>query len=163
MGSEGFPLCCSQGLGVGSVTKPRARRGKLEAEEGLHPTNQEKTHRRKMPPVLNQTLFSLFFLFSISLLFQLLTLSGSLNLCTFCHADWPDPCLLDFDMGMQCKDYQIVWFFDSKHKFCSQGWYGGCGGNANRFETEAECYNKCLKPCKYPVRIHPFAFCPVVK
>ncbi|XP_076198174.1 collagen alpha-3(VI) chain isoform X7 [Aptenodytes patagonicus] len=62
------------------------------------------------------------------------------------ESDWPDPCLLDFDMGMQCKDYQIVWFFDYKNKICSQGWYGGCSGNANRFEAEAECISKCLKP-----------------
>ncbi|XP_064308227.1 collagen alpha-3(VI) chain isoform X5 [Phalacrocorax carbo] len=62
------------------------------------------------------------------------------------ESNWPDPCLLDFDMGMQCKNYQIVWFFDYKNKICSQGWYGGCGGNANRFEAEAECISKCLKP-----------------
>ncbi|XP_071897321.1 collagen alpha-3(VI) chain isoform X8 [Anas platyrhynchos] len=61
------------------------------------------------------------------------------------ESDLADPCLLDFDMGMQCKDYQVVWFFDYKHKICSQGWYGGCAGNTNRFETEAECISKCLK------------------
>lgn len=66
-------------------------------------------------------------------------------------------------MGMQCKDYQIVWFFDYKHKICSQGWYGGCGGNANRFEAEAECISKCLKPCKYHMEINPFELYHIVK
>lgn len=111
--------------------------------------------RNEVTRKCHQSCTWLFFSFQ-SLLFWLLTLSESLNLCTFWHADWPDPCLLDFDMGMQCKEYQIVWFFDYKNKICSQGWYGGCGGNANRFEAEAECISKCLKPRKYHLGIDPF-------
>uniref|UniRef100_A0A8C3P8G7 Collagen type VI alpha 3 chain n=1 Tax=Chrysemys picta bellii TaxID=8478 RepID=A0A8C3P8G7_CHRPI len=68
-----------------------------------------------------------------------------------------DPCLLDFDMGTQCKEYQVMWFFDYKNKICTQIWYGGCGGNANRFETEADCISRCLKPCKYHMGLTIFA------
>ncbi|XP_069472084.1 collagen alpha-3(VI) chain [Ambystoma mexicanum] len=62
------------------------------------------------------------------------------------ETDLTDPCVMDFDMGTQCKEYEVKWFYDSKSGICTQVWYGGCGGNGNRFDTEAECLSRCLKP-----------------
>ncbi|XP_071402743.1 LOW QUALITY PROTEIN: collagen alpha-6(VI) chain-like [Centroberyx affinis] len=57
-------------------------------------------------------------------------------------------CQLDADTGTQCADYVRRWFFDRAVGACSPFWYGGCGGNANRFNTENECFQTCLSHSK---------------
>uniref|UniRef100_A0A3Q4H121 BPTI/Kunitz inhibitor domain-containing protein n=1 Tax=Neolamprologus brichardi TaxID=32507 RepID=A0A3Q4H121_NEOBR len=52
-------------------------------------------------------------------------------------------CQLPADIGNQCKKYATAWFFDTNVGACSRFWYGGCGGNANRFRTEYECFQTC--------------------
>uniref|UniRef100_A0A3B4X0D2 BPTI/Kunitz inhibitor domain-containing protein n=1 Tax=Seriola lalandi dorsalis TaxID=1841481 RepID=A0A3B4X0D2_SERLL len=52
-------------------------------------------------------------------------------------------CQLDADAGLQCEDYVQAWFYDKNIAACTPFWYGGCGGNANRFNTEHECFQTC--------------------
>ncbi|XP_030613806.1 collagen, type XXVIII, alpha 2a [Archocentrus centrarchus] len=55
-----------------------------------------------------------------------------------------DPrCDLNLDQGT-CWDYIIRWYYDKQANACAQFWYGGCGGNDNRYETENECMKTCV-------------------
>ncbi|CAL8248632.1 unnamed protein product [Lota lota] len=53
-------------------------------------------------------------------------------------------CQLDSDSGTQCAEFVQRWFYDRAVGACSPFWYGGCGGNANRFNTEHECFQTCV-------------------
>ncbi|XP_041039514.1 collagen alpha-3(VI) chain-like [Carcharodon carcharias] len=54
-------------------------------------------------------------------------------------------CALNQEEG-NCHNYTIKWFFNTKDKGCRRFWYGGCGGNKNRFDTRKECETLCLNP-----------------
>ncbi|TWW80782.1 Collagen alpha-1(XXVIII) chain [Takifugu flavidus] len=55
-----------------------------------------------------------------------------------------DPrCSLSLNQG-PCRNYTIHWYYDKQANSCAQFWYGGCGGNDNRYETEEECKKTCV-------------------
>ncbi|XP_068178959.1 collagen alpha-6(VI) chain isoform X2 [Antennarius striatus] len=54
-----------------------------------------------------------------------------------------DACFLPQDEG-GCQNYSMMWFFDTEQSECSRFWFGGCGGNGNRFRTQEECEDLCL-------------------
>ncbi|XP_004923339.1 trypsin inhibitor-like [Bombyx mori] len=54
------------------------------------------------------------------------------------HSD----CLLPIKPGF-CMGYFERYAFDSSLGKCVAFIYGGCGHNANNFESQTECENKC--------------------
>ena len=42
-----------------------------------------------------------------------------------------------------CKAAIPRWSFNIKSKKCEEFSWGGCGGNANNFESEKECIKTC--------------------
>uniref|UniRef100_A0A8C7ZYQ7 Collagen alpha-1(XXVIII) chain n=1 Tax=Oryzias sinensis TaxID=183150 RepID=A0A8C7ZYQ7_9TELE len=78
-----------------------------------------------------------------SLILLLTGIFNNLNTC-FPEATPPDPrCSITLDQGT-CRDYVIRWYYDQQANACAQFWYGGCGGNENRFEAESECKKTCV-------------------
>ncbi|XP_064133384.1 collagen alpha-4(VI) chain-like [Loxodonta africana] len=52
------------------------------------------------------------------------------------------PCFMGPEEG-ECQDYILKWYYNKEEQACQQFWYGSCGGNANRFDTEEECEAQC--------------------
>lgn len=51
-------------------------------------------------------------------------------------------CKLSREVGM-CRAAFKMWYFDSQANKCENFVYGGCGGNANKFQSEDECKQAC--------------------
>ena len=58
-----------------------------------------------------------------------------------------DPCRLTVDSG-NCQSYQDQWYFDPFAGSCHRFTYSGCGGNRNRYGSEAECVLRCAHLAK---------------
>ncbi|KAK4885313.1 hypothetical protein RN001_001584 [Aquatica leii] len=65
--------------------------------------------------------------------------------CTEIPVNLQESCILPKEKG-SCRNYTVKWFFDMDYGGCSRFWYGGCGGNANRFKTKEECNTICVEP-----------------
>uniref|UniRef100_A0A665WII2 Collagen type XXVIII alpha 1 chain n=1 Tax=Echeneis naucrates TaxID=173247 RepID=A0A665WII2_ECHNA len=52
-------------------------------------------------------------------------------------------CSKSLDPG-PCRQYVVKWYYDPEANTCAQFWFGGCQGNTNNFETEANCRNSCI-------------------
>ena len=63
----------------------------------------------------------------------------------------PKRCTLPMDSGDRCrKRTRVRYYYDEKASACQSFKYSGCGGNENRFQTNAECQSTCQDVCQLP-------------
>jgi len=54
-------------------------------------------------------------------------------------------CDLDLNEGTECgKPYQVLYYYNKYSGRCQQFVYKGCGGNGNKFDSEAICDAFCI-------------------
>ncbi|CAG2061871.1 unnamed protein product, partial [Timema podura] len=53
-------------------------------------------------------------------------------------------CTLPPDKGV-CRSFVHKWFYDTAAKKCFTFIYGGCPGNDNRFDSQADCLLSCAQ------------------
>ncbi len=63
-------------------------------------------------------------------------------------------CNLPADVG-PCDAVVPRWFFNSQSGLCEPFTWGGCGGNANNFETLVQCEMACGAICNLPPEVGP--------
>ena len=84
---------------------------------------------------------------SIDLLFQALSdpipQAQALSFSKQNNSPPADVCRLPADVG-RCKAAFPRYYFDGLSGTCKEFAYGGCGGNANNFQTKWKCENRCV-------------------
>ncbi|KAL5105204.1 Collagen alpha-3 VI chain [Taenia crassiceps] len=74
---------------------------------------------------------------------KIIALCIILLLCKASYAVYP-ACYEPHSPG-PCRDYSVNYYYDPQNNTCQPFYYGGCGGNRNRFYSWKACMFVCTR------------------